>query len=63
LSADAASAFEGIVEDIQLRRGERYARLEIQGVAFNIPTNDPQTKPATAQRFFIDTNRITIWPV
>ena len=45
------------------RRGERYARLKIRGAAFDIPTDDPQMKPGTPQRFAIDMNRLTVWPI
>lgn len=56
-------AFEGVVERIELRRGERYARLKILGVGFDIPTDDPQLKMGTSHRFSIDTNRLTVWSV
>ncbi|MDP9154076.1 MAG: ATP-binding cassette domain-containing protein [Pseudomonadota bacterium] len=63
ITRDQTGAFEGIVESIELRRGERYARLKIQGAAFDIPTDDPQMKPGTPQRFAIDMNRLTVWSI
>jgi ABC-type sulfate/molybdate transport systems ATPase subunit/ABC-type sulfate transport system permease component len=55
--------FEGMVEDIELRRGERYARLKILGVAFDIPSDDPRLKTDTSHRFSIDVNKLTIWTI
>jgi molybdate transport system permease protein len=63
ITQEQSGAFDGVVEGIELRRGERYARLKIQGVAFDIPTDDPHMKPATSHRFSIDTNRLTIWSI
>jgi molybdate transport system permease protein len=63
ITQEQTGAFEGVVEGIELRRGERYARLKIQGVAFDIPTDDPKMKPVTSHRFSIDTNRLTIWSI
>jgi molybdate transport system permease protein len=53
--------FEGMVEGIELRRGERYARLNILGVPFEIPTDDAHLMPGTSHCFFIDAQRLTIW--
>ena len=55
--------FEGKVEGIELRRGERYARLKILGVAFDIPSDDPRLKTDTSHRFSIDVNKLTIWTI
>ena len=55
--------FEGAVEGIELRRGERYARLKILGVPFDIPSDDARLKTGTSQRFFIDADRLTIWSI
>ena len=55
--------FEGMVEGIELRRGERYARLKIRGVAFDIPSDDPRLKTGASHRFSIDVNKLTIWTI
>ena len=55
--------FEGMVDGIELRRGERYARLRILGVAFDIPSDDPRLKTDTSHRFSIDANKLTIWTI
>jgi molybdate transport system ATP-binding protein/molybdate transport system permease protein len=55
--------FEGMVEGIELRRGERYARLKIRGVAFDIPSDDPRLKTSASHRFSIDVNKLTIWTI
>jgi ABC-type Fe3+/spermidine/putrescine transport system ATPase subunit/ABC-type sulfate transport system permease component len=56
-------AFEGTVDAIELRRGERYARLEIRGVAFDIPTDDTRLKTGTSHRFSVDIDRLAIWSI
>jgi molybdate transport system permease protein len=55
--------FEGMVDGIELRRGERYARLRILGVVFDIPSDDPRLKTDTSHRFSIDANKLTIWTI
>ncbi|KLU25906.1 molybdenum ABC transporter permease [Caballeronia mineralivorans PML1(12)] len=55
--------FEGMVDGIELRRGERYARLKILGVAFDILSDDPRLKSDTSHRFSIDANKLTIWTI
>jgi len=59
----ATGRFEGVVDAIELRRGERYVRLSVQGQPFDIPSDDPSLQPGTSQRFFIDEQRLTVWPV
>jgi molybdate transport system permease protein len=59
----ATGKFEGVVDAIELRRGERYVRLSVQGQPFDIPSDDPSLQPGTSQRFFIDEQRLTVWPV
>ncbi|WP_213779270.1 ATP-binding cassette domain-containing protein [Caballeronia sp. dw_276] len=63
ITQEQTGAFEGVVENIELRRGERYARLKIVGVAFDIPTDDPRVKTGTSHRFSIDTKRLTVWSI
>ena len=63
ITREQTGAYEGVVESIELRRGERYARLKIMGVAFDIPTDDPRVKTNTSHRFSIDTNRLTVWSI
>ncbi|KQR84364.1 molybdenum ABC transporter permease [Burkholderia sp. Leaf177] len=63
ITQERDGTFEGFVERIELRRGERHARLKIHGVAFDIPTDDPQMRPETLHRFSIDTNRLTVWSI
>ncbi|SAL17533.1 ABC transporter related [Caballeronia udeis] len=55
--------FEGTVDGIELRRGERYARLKIRGVAFDIPSDDTRLKTGTSHRFSVDIDKLTIWSI
>jgi len=56
-------AFEGTVDGIELRRGDRYARLKIGGVTFDIPSDDARLKTGTSHRFVLDINKLTIWSI
>jgi ABC-type Fe3+/spermidine/putrescine transport system ATPase subunit/ABC-type sulfate transport system permease component len=55
--------FEGTVEGIELRRGDRYARLKICGVTFDIPSDDTRLKTGTSHRFSVDIGKLTIWSI
>jgi molybdate transport system permease protein len=59
----ATGMFEGVVDAIELRRGERHVRLSVQGQPLDIPSDDPSLQPGVSQRFFIDEQRLTVWPV
>jgi molybdate transport system permease protein len=63
IKASDSGAFEGTVESIELRRGERYARLKILGVPFDIPTDDASLATGTSHRFSIDAEKLTIWSI
>ncbi|MGX7001806.1 ABC transporter ATP-binding protein/permease [Caballeronia sp. KNU42] len=54
-------AFQGTVDGIELRRGDRYARLIISGVTFDIPSDDARLTTGTSHRFSVDIGKITIW--
>jgi ABC-type Fe3+/spermidine/putrescine transport system ATPase subunit/ABC-type sulfate transport system permease component len=56
-------AFQGTVEGIELRRGDRYARLKICGVTFDIPTDDARLKTGTSHRFSVEIDKLTIWSI
>ena len=56
-------AFQGTVDGIELRRGDRYARLRICGVIFDIPSDDARLKTGTSHRFSMDIGKLTIWPI
>jgi ABC-type Fe3+/spermidine/putrescine transport system ATPase subunit/ABC-type sulfate transport system permease component len=56
-------AFQGTVEGIELRRGDRYARLKVCGVTFDIPSEDTRLKTGTSHRFSVDIGKLTIWSI
>ncbi|HEV7833874.1 MAG TPA: ABC transporter ATP-binding protein, partial [Caballeronia sp.] len=56
-------AFHGTVDGIELRRGDRYARLKIGGVTFDIPSDDARLKAGAAHRFSVDIDKLTIWSI
>jgi hypothetical protein len=56
-------AFQGTVDGIELRRGDRYARLRICGMTFDIPSDDARLKTGTSHRFSVDIGKLTIWPI
>jgi len=55
--------FQGTVEGIELRRGDRYARLKICGVTFDIPSDDTRLKTGTSHRFSVAIDKLTIWSI
>jgi molybdate transport system permease protein len=55
--------FEGRVEGIELRRGERYATLMILGVSFDIPIDNTRLQPGMSYRFEFDSEQLTIWTI
>jgi ABC-type Fe3+/spermidine/putrescine transport system ATPase subunit/ABC-type sulfate transport system permease component len=55
--------FRGTVEGIELRRGDRYARLKVCGVTFDIPSDDTRLKTGTSHRFSVDIGKLTIWSI
>ena len=55
--------FQGTVEGIELRRGDRYARLKVCGVTFDIPSDDACLKTGTSHRFSVDIGKLTIWSI
>jgi molybdate transport system permease protein len=56
-------AFQGTVEGVELRRGDRYARLKICGVTFDIPSDDALLKTGTSHRFSVDIGKLTVWSI
>lgn len=56
-------AFQGTVEGIELRRGDRYARLKICGVTFDIPSDNARLKTGTSHRFSVAIDKLTIWSI
>jgi ABC-type Fe3+/spermidine/putrescine transport system ATPase subunit/ABC-type sulfate transport system permease component len=55
--------FQGTVEGIELRRGDRYARLKVCGVTFDIPSDATRLKTGTSHRFSVDIGKLTIWSI
>jgi ABC-type sulfate/molybdate transport systems ATPase subunit/ABC-type sulfate transport system permease component len=52
----------GTVDAIELRRGERYIRVEIGGVYFNIASEDTRLHQGTQHRFAIAAAGVSVWP-
>lgn len=59
LSADGAHA--GVVEAVELRRGERYVRLNIAGVRFDIANEDTRLREGSPCRIDIDDAGVSVW--
>ncbi|WP_118185653.1 ATP-binding cassette domain-containing protein [Paraburkholderia phosphatilytica] len=56
----ACGNYAGSVEAIQLRRGDRYATVRIGGVSLDVRA-DRHTFDATAQRFEIAADAVSVW--
>lgn len=62
IAVDPAGRYAAIVNAIELRRGERYVRLDVQGVQLDIPSDDHGLQPGLALQCTIDASRLTVWP-
>jgi len=62
ITADEQGMHEGTIEGIELRRGDRYLRLKIAGLLFDMPGDDDSLQVGTQHRFTIDSTRVTVWP-
>jgi molybdate transport system permease protein len=54
-------AHAGVVESVELRRGERYVRLNIAGVRFDIAGDDTGLREGSACRIDIDAGGVSVW--
>jgi molybdate transport system permease protein len=54
-------AHAGVVESIELRRGERYVRLNIAGVRFDIANEDARLREGTPCRIDVDAAGVSVW--
>jgi ABC-type sulfate/molybdate transport systems ATPase subunit/ABC-type sulfate transport system permease component len=53
----------GTIDAIELRRGERYIRVEMGGARFDIASEDTRLRQGTQQRFGIAAAGVSVWPV
>ncbi len=56
-------AHAGVVDAVELRRGERYVRLNIAGVRFDIANEDARLREGSPCRVDIDTLGVSVWNV
>lgn len=61
ITRDDRGPYEAQVNRIELRRGDRYARIDVQGVQFDIPTDDPTLSTNTKLRVSIDVKLLETW--
>jgi hypothetical protein len=54
-------AYSGVVEAVELRRGERYVRADIAGVRIDIPGEDARLREGTECRVKIFASGVLIW--
>jgi molybdate transport system permease protein len=59
IAADGAHA--GQVESVELRRGERYVRVNLAGVRFDIASEDARLREGASCRIDIHAAGVTIW--
>ena len=52
----------GTVDAIELRRGERYIRVQIGGAYFNIASEDTRLHQGTQHRFAVAAAGVSVWP-
>jgi ABC-type sulfate/molybdate transport systems ATPase subunit len=61
ITVDEQGSHEGLIEGIELRRGDRYLRLKIAGLLFDMPCDDARLQAGARQHFSIDSTRLTVW--
>jgi ABC-type sulfate/molybdate transport systems ATPase subunit/ABC-type sulfate transport system permease component len=61
ITASANGTHSATIDAVELRRGERYVRLNIGGVQFDVPSDDPRLRENTQYRFSIDPEAVTVW--
>jgi molybdate transport system permease protein len=59
ISADGMHA--GVVDAVELRRGERYVRVNIAGVCFDIASEDARLREGTPCRIEIRASGVALW--
>ncbi|MEW6339491.1 MAG: ATP-binding cassette domain-containing protein [Paraburkholderia sp.] len=52
----------GTVDAIELRRGERYIRVEIAGAHFDLASEDTRLRQGSQHRFAIAAAGVSVWP-
>ncbi|WP_144109221.1 ATP-binding cassette domain-containing protein [Paraburkholderia sp. BCC1886] len=57
----STGAFEGTVVSVELRRGERYIRVNIAGVLFDIASEDAGLREGEPCRLDIDASGVSVW--
>jgi molybdate transport system permease protein len=63
LVATPDGPFLGTVDDMELRRGERYIQVEIGGARFDLASEDSRLWQGTQHRFAIAAAGVSIWTV
>ena len=61
ITRNDSGPYEAQVNRIELRRGDRYARIDVQGVQFDIPTDDPTLSTESTLRVSIDATLLETW--
>jgi hypothetical protein len=57
----ANGAHAGTVDAVELRRGERYIRVNIAGIRFDIASEDSRLREGATCRIDIDPAGVTVW--
>lgn len=61
LSVSAQGAHPGVIEAVELRRGERYVRVNIAGVRFDLASENAALREGAACRIHIRSTGVTVW--
>jgi molybdate transport system permease protein len=56
-------AHAGVVDAVELRRGERYVRLNVAGVRFDIANEDARLQEGSPCRVDVDAFGVSVWNV
>jgi molybdate transport system permease protein len=62
LAVTSQGAHAGVIEAVELRRGERYVRVNIAGVRFDMASEDASLREGAPCRIDIRAAGVTVWP-
>jgi molybdate transport system permease protein len=63
LAVNANGAHAGVIEAVELRRGERYVRVNIAGVRFDLASEDAALRDGAPCRVDIRAAGVTVWGI
>jgi ABC-type sulfate/molybdate transport systems ATPase subunit/ABC-type sulfate transport system permease component len=54
-------SFDAIVDSVELRQGERFARVDAGGIQFDVALGDAEWREQVSRRFVVDPTGVSVW--